>query len=81
MMLLSRETTAPGLVTRSFSELGVRKFFAAAPKPAPAPAPAPAAAFIPWASAATASNSGAKLPVSFVGSCVTNFFKKEGRLS
>lgn len=74
------DTTAPGFVTKSFKLDTFKKFFAAPPIP-PAAA-APAAASPPCkacASAATANNSGARLPVIFVGSCAINFFKKLGK--
>jgi hypothetical protein len=71
IIVFSNPTTAPGFVTKSFKLVGLRKLLAAAPNPPPlALAPAILNA---CASVATASNSGARLPVNFVGSCVINF--------
>ena len=75
IIVFSNPTTAPGFVTKSFRLVGLRKLFAAAPNPPPLAL----AVLNACASVATANNSGARLPVNFVGSCVINFCRKLGR--
>lgn len=72
-------TTAPGFVTRSLRELGVKKLFAAPFKPAElAVAPAVLNA---CASAATANSSGAMFLVNLSGKVVMSFCRKLGSFS
>jgi len=82
IIAFSSETTAPGFVTKSFRLVGFKNFFAAPARPPPLEELVLAPAILnACASVATASNSGAKLPVNFVGNCVINFCKKLGRWS
>lgn len=76
------DTTAPGLVTKSFKLVGFRKLFAAAPNEvAPAADVEAPPVFNACASAATANNSGARFLVNLSGNWVINFWRKEGRCS
>ena len=81
IIAFNSDTTAPGLVTKSFKLVGVKNFLAAPAIPPPLPV---SEVLIPpgrraWASAATANSSGARLPVNLVGNCVISFCKKLGR--
>lgn len=75
MMAFNILTTAPGFVTRFFRLVGVKKLFAAPENPFPSPL------LNACASAATASNSGARFFWSLSGSCVTSFLRNEGSFS
>lgn len=83
MIAFSILTTAPGLVTRFLSVVGVKKLFAAPASPAPADAVAAPASLALKAplSAATASSSGAMFLVNLSGNCVMSFWRKLGSFS
>ena len=82
MIAFNMLATAPGFVTRSFREVGVKNFFAAPAIPPPLlEAVLTPAAFSACASVATAKSSGARLLVNLFGNCVTNFCRKLGSFS